>query len=60
MIRQGATMVNSPTVWLPDELEEAWQLKKQLGSEACYIAGGTLIQIDWGKGLAYPTHLIIF
>lgn len=58
MIRQGATMLYSPAVWMPEELEDAWQLKQQFGSEACYIAGGTQMQTHWQKGLDYPAHLI--
>lgn len=58
MIRQGATMLNSLAVWFPDNVVSAWQLKQQLGSDACIIAGGTLLQTQWQKGMEYPGHLI--
>lgn len=58
MIRQKAAMLNSPAVWLPDNLEEAWKLKQQLGEEACFIAGGTLLQTQWQKGVNCPRYLI--
>ncbi|WP_211199099.1 FAD binding domain-containing protein [Neobacillus jeddahensis] len=58
MIRQGATMLHSPTVWLPDELVAAWEFKQTYGSEASFIAGGTLLQTNWVKNHAFPPHLI--
>ncbi|MEH7546401.1 MULTISPECIES: FAD binding domain-containing protein [Bacillaceae] len=58
MSKQGATMLNSPAVWLPDNLAAAWQLKKQLGEVASFIAGGTLMQTQWQKGTDCPRHLI--
>lgn len=58
MIRQGAAIKNSPAVWMPVELKSAWQLKQQFGTEACFIAGGTLLQTHWEKGFECPPHLI--
>ncbi|WP_237389681.1 FAD binding domain-containing protein [Bacillus sp. USDA818B3_A] len=58
MIKQGTERLNSPTVWLPDKLDAAWELKQQLGSESCYIAGGTLLQTQWQKSVECPRHLI--
>jgi carbon-monoxide dehydrogenase medium subunit len=58
MIRQGAKMFHSPTVWEPEQLEIAWKLKQQYGANACFIAGGTLMQTQWQKGLDWPPHLI--
>lgn len=58
MIRQGAAMLNSPAVWLPEDLAAAWKLKRQFGRESCFIAGGTLMQTQWQKGADCPPHLI--
>ncbi|OLS40543.1 xanthine dehydrogenase family protein subunit M [Bacillus sp. MRMR6] len=58
MMRQGIAAKSSPAVWMPDNLEEAWQIKQQLGSEASYIAGGTLLQTHWEKGVLCPANLI--
>jgi xanthine dehydrogenase small subunit len=57
MMRQGIA-ARSPAVWMPDTLSEAWQLKQQFGSEASYIAGGTLLQTHWEKGVPRPANLI--
>jgi xanthine dehydrogenase small subunit len=51
-------MLQSPAVWIPEKLQEAWQLKQQLGSDSQFIAGGTLLQTLWQKGVASPRHLI--
>jgi len=48
----------SPAVWLPKSLEEAWTMKQRIGSHACFIAAGTLLQTEWEKGSARPGHLI--
>ena len=58
MIRQGAEMLTSPAVCLPNNLATAWQVKQQLGPEACFIAGGTLMQSQWQKGVYCPRYLI--
>ncbi|PLS03229.1 FAD binding domain-containing protein [Neobacillus cucumis] len=58
MIRQGAAMLDSPSVWLPANLAEAWELKQRLGLNACFVAGGTLLQTQWQKGFECPRHLI--
>jgi xanthine dehydrogenase small subunit len=58
VIKQGAAIKNSPAVWMPVELKSAWQLKQQFGEDACFIAGGTLLQTYWQKGLDCPPHLI--
>lgn len=48
----------SPAVWLPKSLEEAWTMKQRIGSDACFIAAGTLLQTKWENGSARPSHLI--
>lgn len=58
MLRQGTTNLNSSCVWIPSSLKEAWELKKTYDSDALYIAGGTLLQTYWAKGLDAPAHLI--
>lgn len=58
MIRQGTTPLVETAVWMPTKLEEAWELKKSLGDRASFIAGGTLMQTHWAKGLDCPSALI--
>lgn len=48
----------SPAVWFPGGLEEAWQIKQEHGESALFIAGGTLLQTNWKKGIPSPEHLI--
>jgi xanthine dehydrogenase small subunit len=58
MLRQGTTSLVETEVWLPTKLEEAWELKNSLGKTASFIAGGTLMQTHWAKGLDCPSALI--
>lgn len=58
MIRQGTVMIDSPAIWMPENLADAWQLKHRFGPDAQYIAGGTLMQTHWQKGIEYPANLI--
>jgi xanthine dehydrogenase small subunit len=58
MSRQGTAMLTSPAVCLPDNLATAWQVKQELGPEASFIAGGTLMQPQWQKGVDCPRYLI--
>ncbi len=58
MIRQGTTSLIDTEVWMPTSLEEAWELKGKYGETASFIAGGTLMQTHWAKGLDAPSHLI--
>lgn len=58
MIRQGTTSLIDTEVWMPASLEEAWDLKEKFGETASFIAGGTLMQTHWAKGLDAPSHII--
>ncbi|MFC0272794.1 FAD binding domain-containing protein [Metabacillus herbersteinensis] len=58
MISPGGSIQNSPIVWVPDKLGDAWQIKQQFGLEGIYIAGGTLLQTQWAKGTDPPSNLI--
>ncbi|MGI8384854.1 FAD binding domain-containing protein [Robertmurraya sp. P23] len=58
MIRQGTTSLFDTEVWMPTSLEEAWDLKEKFGETASFIAGGTLMQTHWAKGLDCPSYLI--
>ena len=49
---------NSPYVWRPHTVEEAWAIKQRFGEDACYVAGGTLLQLQWEAGAGKPKHLI--
>lgn len=57
-IRGEASTLLSAVVWTPRNLEEAWEKKRQLGSDACFISGGTLLQTQWETGIPVPAHLI--
>ena len=56
--RNEASNWQSPTIWMPTSLESAVEQMSQLGSEARYISGGTLLQIQWENGHRIPNHLI--
>jgi len=58
MIRQGTTSLIETEVWMPTSLVETWDLMEKLGGTASVIAGGTLMQTHWAKGLEAPSHLI--
>ncbi|MGG7622088.1 FAD binding domain-containing protein [Bacillus coreaensis] len=58
MIRQGTTSLIDTELWMPTSLVEAWDLMEKLGETASFIAGGTLMQTHWAKGLDAPSHLI--
>jgi xanthine dehydrogenase C subunit len=48
-----------PCLWQPKRVDEAIELKRMLGFDAIYAAGGTLLQTDWESGLQpLPKHLI--
>lgn len=54
----------SPHVYQPQQAETAYNNKQQLGAEACYIAGGTWLQVQWEaerqteKNRNGPSHLV--
>ncbi|MFC4776422.1 FAD binding domain-containing protein [Paenibacillus sp. GCM10023252] len=46
-------------VWQPQEVKEAWRLKRRFGSAACYVAGSTWLRTRWeAHQEAMPLHLI--
>ncbi|WP_078414693.1 FAD binding domain-containing protein [Priestia abyssalis] len=45
-------------VWMPSSVEEAWEAKQKLGSDACFVSGGTLLQTQWEKGVPCPGNFI--
>lgn len=45
-------------VWMPSSVEEAWEVKQKLGSDACFVSGGTLLQTQWEKGVPCPENFI--
>ncbi|MEH7515541.1 FAD binding domain-containing protein [Gottfriedia acidiceleris] len=58
MIKQGHANLHYPAVWFPDTLEKAYKLKQQYLNDSCIIAGGTLLQTYWEKGVQCPNNLI--
>ncbi|MDL4841010.1 FAD binding domain-containing protein [Aquibacillus rhizosphaerae] len=46
------------SVSVPTTIEDAFKQKQTLGKAACYIAGGTLIQLKREQGTPLPQHLI--
>ena len=53
-----ASALQSAQVWMPASIETAIEQMSRLGSEARYISGGTLLQIQWESGHRIPRHLI--
>ncbi|WP_127529753.1 FAD binding domain-containing protein [Paenibacillus kobensis] len=51
--------VGMTQVWRPDTTEEAWRLKRQYGTFASYVAGGTWLRTRWESGSSVlPPYLI--
>ncbi|WP_139365749.1 FAD binding domain-containing protein [Shouchella patagoniensis] len=46
-----------PIVWMPETIEEAWEMKKKTVG-AVFVAGGTVIQMRREQGVSQATHLI--
>ncbi|WP_456279271.1 FAD binding domain-containing protein [Bacillus sp. AK128] len=57
MNNQEANVLDS-TVWIPETLDEAWELKQQFGTSSEYVGGGTLLQTKWFKEKNCPPNLI--
>jgi carbon-monoxide dehydrogenase medium subunit len=57
-LKGNARITVSPKVWTPKQIEEAWELKQKLGTNAMYISGGTWVQLRWELGEAVPNHII--
>lgn len=49
----------SPALYRPVTLEEAWKLKRNLGERAVYAAGGTLLRTLWENGTAALPDVLI-
>jgi xanthine dehydrogenase small subunit len=50
---------DTPMLWQPKRLEEAVELKRVLGDDAVFVAGGTLLQTEWENGMqTTPQHMI--
>ncbi|AGE22704.1 FAD binding domain-containing protein [Geobacillus stearothermophilus] len=45
-------------VWTPTDIKEAWTLREKFHLQSCFVAGGTLLQTQWEKGVPYPPQLI--
>ncbi|MEH7455369.1 FAD binding domain-containing protein [Gottfriedia acidiceleris] len=58
VIKQENSNFHYPAVWFPDTLEKAYKLKLQFLNDSCIIAGGTLLQTYWEKGVQSPKNLI--
>ncbi|OAH53236.1 hypothetical protein AWH48_12860 [Domibacillus aminovorans] len=48
----------SSVIWTPTTIQEALAKKKEFGADACFISGGTLLQLQWENGNKVPKHLI--
>jgi xanthine dehydrogenase small subunit len=57
-VGKGGIKVNNTQIWIPKELQEAWERKTQWGPDASYVAGGTWLQVKWQSGDRMPAHLI--
>lgn len=58
VIKQGHANFHYPAVWFPDTLAKAYKLKQEFLNDSCIIAGGTLLQTYWEKGVQCPKNLI--
>lgn len=58
MIEKQTSSLASCVVWIPTTIQEAMAMKEELQSEACFVSGGTLLQIQWENGGGIPKHLI--
>ncbi|WP_426983310.1 xanthine dehydrogenase subunit C [Bacillus cabrialesii] len=45
-------------LWRPAALDEAYSLLEQLVPDVCAASGGTLLQLQWGKGIFPKQHLV--
>ncbi|WP_123041453.1 FAD binding domain-containing protein [Cohnella candidum] len=59
MAMKSPGVTRLPDVWMPRSAAEAWSLKRNFGSDAEYVAGGTLLRTWWEGDIAErPAHLI--
>lgn len=47
-----------PIVWMPTSVEEAMELKSQLGTDSEFVSGATLLQLQWMNGRKMAQHFI--
>ncbi|UQZ35370.1 molybdopterin dehydrogenase [Paenibacillus sp. PK3_47] len=51
--------LSAPRVHRPRSLQEAWELKSELGDKAVYVSGGTLLRTQWEAGtVPFPRQMI--
>lgn len=53
-----SSISSSPMIWAPTSIKETVELKKKFGSEAEFVSGSTLLQLQWMNGRKVPKHLI--
>ncbi|MGG6309657.1 FAD binding domain-containing protein [Paenibacillus macerans] len=59
MIARDDIPIITPVLYHPRSLQEAWELKRELGPDAVYVAGSTLLRTQWDAGTAtLPKALI--
>ncbi|NEY20220.1 xanthine dehydrogenase [Bacillus ginsengihumi] len=58
MVKQEKIPEVSSVVLRPTSIEEAWELKKEIGTHAMFISGGTLLQMKREQGTALHPYLI--
>lgn len=52
-------MVKPTILWNPVDLQEAWNIRKQLSDDSTFVSGGTWLRTQWEAGLREsPTHFI--
>ncbi|WP_052098254.1 FAD binding domain-containing protein [Paenibacillus stellifer] len=51
--------LRAPALYRPRNLQEAWELKRELGDGAVYVSGSTLLRTQWEAGtVSMPETLI--
>ncbi|MGM9966564.1 MAG: FAD binding domain-containing protein [Rummeliibacillus sp.] len=59
MVNQIEPLISSsPIIWAPTTIEEAIERKKEFGSEAEFVSGSTLLQLQWKNGRKVPKNII--
>lgn len=59
MVNQIDPLISSsPIIWAPTTIEEAIERKKEFGSEAEFVSGSTLLQLQWKNGRKVPKNII--
>ncbi|KGR88639.1 hypothetical protein CD30_18190 [Ureibacillus massiliensis 4400831 = CIP 108448 = CCUG 49529] len=57
-IQPNVSNLKPPVIWMPKSIEKVIELKHQFGSNASFVSGATLLQLQWQNGHILPHHLL--